>query len=202
MSDKTAFSRKFATISGDTEVTLSGLLNALDGVSSREGRVLFLTTNHPERLDPALVRPGRVDRNDRAGARDARPGAATFSLVLSRQRPEFCRLWARGPIGSRLGSAGKLAVAAIQEHLLRHRRSPEVAAHEVLLKCRRQSFVLVSAIGLSCNVSPSSLSMRCRRPSSFLFFIPIRRSSSETAAVSQQRFNNYWFNEHTFHVAR
>jgi cell division protease FtsH len=40
---------------------MSGLLNALDGVSSREGRILFLTTNHPERLDPALVRPGRVE---------------------------------------------------------------------------------------------------------------------------------------------
>ena len=35
-----------------TGVTLSGLLNALDGVSSRDGRVLFMTTNHPERLDP------------------------------------------------------------------------------------------------------------------------------------------------------
>ncbi len=42
-------------------VTFSGLLNALDGVGSAEERVLFLTTNHIERLDPALVRPGRVD---------------------------------------------------------------------------------------------------------------------------------------------
>ena len=50
-----------------TGVTMSGLLNALDGVSSREGRVLFLTTNHPERLDPALVRPGRVDRSFHLG---------------------------------------------------------------------------------------------------------------------------------------
>ncbi len=42
-------------------VTLSGLLNALDGVASAEERILFLTTNHVERLDAALVRPGRVD---------------------------------------------------------------------------------------------------------------------------------------------
>ena len=40
------------TTTEQTGVTLSGLLNALDGVSSREGRVLFLTTNHPDRLDP------------------------------------------------------------------------------------------------------------------------------------------------------
>ena len=55
------------TTTEQTGVTLSGLLNALDGVSSREGRVLFLTTNHPERLDPALVRPGRVDRKVELG---------------------------------------------------------------------------------------------------------------------------------------
>ncbi|KAF8425884.1 mitochondrial chaperone BCS1 [Tirmania nivea] len=43
-------------------VTFSGLLNALDGVASGEERVIVLTTNHRDRLDPALVRPGRVDR--------------------------------------------------------------------------------------------------------------------------------------------
>lgn len=42
-------------------VSFSGLLNALDGVRSQEGRVLIMTTNHPERLDPALLRPGRAD---------------------------------------------------------------------------------------------------------------------------------------------
>jgi mitochondrial chaperone BCS1 len=42
-------------------VSMSGLLNAIDGVASQEGRVLVMTTNHPEKLDGALVRPGRVD---------------------------------------------------------------------------------------------------------------------------------------------
>lgn len=42
-------------------VTLSGLLNTLDGVASTEERILFMTTNHIERLHPALIRPGRVD---------------------------------------------------------------------------------------------------------------------------------------------
>ncbi|KAK5069721.1 Complex III assembly protein translocase and chaperone [Lithohypha guttulata] len=48
-------------------VTFSGLLNALDGVASAEERMLFLTTNHIERLDEALVRPGRVDMTVRLG---------------------------------------------------------------------------------------------------------------------------------------
>ena len=42
-------------------ISLSGLLNAIDGVASQEGRVLVMTTNYPEKLDDALVRPGRVD---------------------------------------------------------------------------------------------------------------------------------------------
>jgi len=43
------------------KVTFSGLLNAIDGIASQEGRIIVMTTNHPERLDPALTRPGRVD---------------------------------------------------------------------------------------------------------------------------------------------
>ncbi|XP_057317415.1 mitochondrial chaperone BCS1-like [Hydractinia symbiolongicarpus] len=42
-------------------VTFSGLLNCLDGVVSTEERLVFMTTNYLERLDPALIRPGRVD---------------------------------------------------------------------------------------------------------------------------------------------
>ncbi|KXX72956.1 putative mitochondrial chaperone BCS1-B [Madurella mycetomatis] len=42
-------------------ISLSGLLNAIDGVASHEGRVLIMTTNKPETLDEALIRPGRVD---------------------------------------------------------------------------------------------------------------------------------------------
>ncbi|KIW02325.1 uncharacterized protein PV09_06470 [Verruconis gallopava] len=42
-------------------VSLSGLLNAIDGVASSEGRILIMTTNKPKELDQALIRPGRVD---------------------------------------------------------------------------------------------------------------------------------------------
>ncbi|KAJ7937926.1 hypothetical protein B0H13DRAFT_1588296, partial [Mycena leptocephala] len=44
-------------------VTLSGLLNVIDGggFGSDEGRLFFATTNHIDRLDPALLRPGRID---------------------------------------------------------------------------------------------------------------------------------------------
>jgi mitochondrial chaperone BCS1 len=44
------------------EVTLSGLLNALNRVESQEDRLLIMTTNYIEQLDDILIRPGRVDR--------------------------------------------------------------------------------------------------------------------------------------------
>jgi len=42
-------------------LTFSGFLNALDGVRSKDGTIVIMTTNHRERLDPALIRPGRCD---------------------------------------------------------------------------------------------------------------------------------------------
>lgn len=48
--------------SEETNVSLATLLNVLDGVGSPEGRMLIMTTNHIERLDNALIRPGRADQ--------------------------------------------------------------------------------------------------------------------------------------------
>ncbi|KAI0469004.1 BCS1 N terminal-domain-containing protein [Xylaria cf. heliscus] len=49
------------TPNSNARLSLSGLLNILDGVASQEGRILIMTTNHLEKLDKALIRPGRVD---------------------------------------------------------------------------------------------------------------------------------------------
>lgn len=38
------------------------LLNAIDGINPPEGMLIVMTSNNPESLDPALVRPGRIDR--------------------------------------------------------------------------------------------------------------------------------------------
>lgn len=43
------------------QLTLSAILNILDGVLETQGRMIIMTTNHPENLDSALIRPGRVD---------------------------------------------------------------------------------------------------------------------------------------------
>jgi ATP-dependent 26S proteasome regulatory subunit len=46
----------------DKAPTLGEILNVLDGVPERHGHILVLDTNHLASLDPALIRPGRVDR--------------------------------------------------------------------------------------------------------------------------------------------
>ncbi|OWA52585.1 putative mitochondrial chaperone BCS1-B [Hypsibius exemplaris] len=42
-------------------LSFNGLLNAIDGAASAKGRILFMTTSYLEKLDSALIRPGRVD---------------------------------------------------------------------------------------------------------------------------------------------
>ncbi|CAJ1945558.1 unnamed protein product [Cylindrotheca closterium] len=51
-----------ADADGEDKLDLTGLLNALDGVVDTPGRIVIMTSNHPEILDEALVRPGRIDK--------------------------------------------------------------------------------------------------------------------------------------------
>eukprot|EP00475_Leptophrys_vorax_P036437 TRINITY_DN6158_c0_g1_i1.p1 TRINITY_DN6158_c0_g1~~TRINITY_DN6158_c0_g1_i1.p1 ORF type:complete len:449 (+),score=111.79 TRINITY_DN6158_c0_g1_i1:59-1348(+) len=55
------FTKDRTTLVNDGALTFTGLLNALDGVNSSAGHLIIMTTNHPERLDAALIRNGRVD---------------------------------------------------------------------------------------------------------------------------------------------
>ncbi len=43
------------------KINLSTILNILDGVLEQPGRIIIMTSNHPEKLDKALLRPGRID---------------------------------------------------------------------------------------------------------------------------------------------
>jgi mitochondrial chaperone BCS1 len=56
-----------SSMNGKSNVTFSGLLNALDGVSALQGILVVITTNHLEKLDPALIRPGRIDKINEIG---------------------------------------------------------------------------------------------------------------------------------------
>ena len=45
----------------ENPINLSKMLNIIDGIPERTGQIIICCTNHPEKLDPALLRPGRVD---------------------------------------------------------------------------------------------------------------------------------------------
>jgi hypothetical protein len=60
---------------------LSTILNIMDGVKSLNGRIIVFTTNHPEKIDPALLRPGRIDL-------DVRFGPIGKELIH-----DMCRFW-------------------------------------------------------------------------------------------------------------
>src|SRR3990172_2106395 len=48
-------------LDSEEKVDLSYILNILDGTLETPGRILIITSNYPEKLDQALIRPGRID---------------------------------------------------------------------------------------------------------------------------------------------
>ncbi|KAJ4323929.1 hypothetical protein N0V94_001573 [Neodidymelliopsis sp. IMI 364377] len=65
-------------------VTLSGLLNAIDGNASQEGRLLIMTSNDPDALDAALTRPGRIDKRVYFGNMNKSAGKSIFKRLIGR----------------------------------------------------------------------------------------------------------------------
>ncbi|VDP23445.1 unnamed protein product [Heligmosomoides polygyrus] len=113
---------------GMTRVTFSGLLNAIDGVGCAEERVIFMTTNYVERLDPALIRPGRVDRKQFFG--NVTEGMAVKMFT------RFYGLPSSDPLCSefiaRVMNLGqKLSPAELQGHFLLYKQDPKAAIERV-----------------------------------------------------------------------
>ena len=49
------------TVTNQDPITLDDILNIWDGIYENPGRILIVTSNHYDSLDPALIRPGRID---------------------------------------------------------------------------------------------------------------------------------------------
>jgi chaperone BCS1 len=103
-------------------ITFSGLLNALDGVNAREGVIVVMTTNHVERLDEALIRPGRVDFRQH------------FDYATPAQARALFRNFYSGDHIAGLAEAfasqlpANTSMASVQQLLILHKREPEKAA--------------------------------------------------------------------------
>ena len=64
-------------------ISLSALLNIIDGVAATEGRILIMTTNHLDKLDNALIRPGRVDLVVKFDLANAQMIASIFRSIFA-----------------------------------------------------------------------------------------------------------------------
>lgn len=91
-------------------LSFSGLLNAIDGAASGFGRILFMTTNHLDRLDSALTRPGRCDVTQHYGPATA----AQLEKLYLRFFPERDRTATSGFVAR----FNDQSMAAAQEFLL------------------------------------------------------------------------------------
>jgi len=122
-------------------------LNVLDGIGSEEGKIFFATTNHIDRLDPALLRPGRIDRKIEYKFATSKQGHGLFCRFFPPER--FCDP-TNGPkiggknilqyvnnideLADKFGSKvpdHEFSVAELQGFLLDYKMRPLDAANEI-----------------------------------------------------------------------
>ncbi|KAF8212015.1 BCS1 N terminal-domain-containing protein [Mycena galopus ATCC 62051] len=133
-----AFNKRVQTTADgyQSSVTFSGFLNAIDGVVSGEERIIFMTTNHVEQLDPALIRPGRVDLSaliDNASPHQARrlfeqfygggandPDAGSNELEILAENLEDI-------VAEKMKNGQRVSMAALQGHFIRNQPKDAVA---------------------------------------------------------------------------
>jgi cell division protease FtsH len=134
----------------EREQTLNQLLVEMDGFETNEGVILIAATNRPDVLDPALLRPGRFDRQVVVGRPDVR-GREEILKVHARKIPldpsvEFSVV-ARSTPGF---SGADLANLVNEAALLAARRNKkavfmedfEVAKDKVLMGTERKSLII------------------------------------------------------------
>ncbi|XP_072436122.1 mitochondrial chaperone BCS1 isoform X1 [Chiloscyllium punctatum] len=112
---------------GMGRLTFSGLLNALDGVASAEARLVFMTTNHLDRLDPALIRPGRVDHKQFVGY----CSHWQLSQMFQRFYPEQPAARAEEFADRALAVSDTISAAQVQGHFLLYKLEPLQAIENV-----------------------------------------------------------------------
>ncbi|KAJ3114601.1 hypothetical protein HK100_001614 [Physocladia obscura] len=113
-------------------VTLSGLLNSLDGIIAQEGHIVFLTTNHLSTLPPALLRPGRVDRRFLFPHATAQVTAHLFERFYEQDLgKDAAVVGAEIAKKLKIAEGRKFSVAQLQGFFLRHRDNPQAALDQV-----------------------------------------------------------------------
>ena len=125
---------KKADGSKTSKVSLSGLLNCLDGPTATAGRLLFMTTNCRDRLDPALTRPGRIDLELSFSHCDEDQSCRLFQRFYGNHSNGELQ-WAQRTLDSLskkfastvMRCGRKFTTADIQGHLMKYKTSPQNA---------------------------------------------------------------------------
>lgn len=95
-------------------VSLSDLLNCLDGITYPYGSICIFTSNFPDKLDPALTRPGRIDLKIELGKSSLQEIQLAYKLVLDKEiniselPPEFDKKFTVAEICNQLKEYGEL----------------------------------------------------------------------------------------------
>lgn len=122
-------------------VTLSGLLNVLDGPASVDGRLVVMTSNTPDSLDAALIRPGRIDSKILFGYTNREVSAKIFLHIFTRMPAEVFsdqnsdiasisteQLHAMASqFADYIPEDAMISPAEVQGYLMRHRDDPTAA---------------------------------------------------------------------------
>ncbi len=113
----------------DNPISFRSFINLLDGVMSPEGVLIFMTTNFKNRLDEALIRPGRCDVRMEIGYIDEEM-AKDFFRYFYKDKDDLDdlvveRFW------SVIGGTPKLTIAVLQSYLTKYKNDPGQAATNV-----------------------------------------------------------------------
>lgn len=102
-------------------VTVAGLLNTLDGLATPEGLITIITTNHRDKFDPTLLRPGRVDLQEH------------FSYANADQITRMVKRFAPQGINELHlpETLPQITPAALMENLKKHYDNPTQAVKEI-----------------------------------------------------------------------
>ena len=134
----------------EREQTLNQLLVEMDGFESNDGVILIAATNRPDVLDPALLRPGRFDRQIVVDRPDAR-GRAGILKVHARNKPLAddvdLKILAKGTPGLAGAELANLVneaalLAARKNHKRITMRDLEEAKDKVMMGAERKSLVM------------------------------------------------------------
>ncbi len=134
----------------EREQTLNQMLSEMDGFEATEGIVMIGATNRPDILDPALLRPGRFDRQVvvplpelsertailRVHAKSKRLSPDVDLAVVARGTPGM----SGADLANLVNEAALFAVRANEEEIFQHHF--EMARDRVLMGARRESMAL------------------------------------------------------------